>query len=489
MTITKVWEDENDRDGVRPESITVSLLANGAPALDEKGNELTYELSEENGWAAMALGVPKYADGEEIEYTWSEDEDALAELGYTLESSETRGKITTLTNTYAPELTEVTVTKVWDDADDQDGLRPDLAEITVILYADGIPCAQATFEGEYTFTDLPKFEGGKEIVYTWTEDTTDLASYGYNMNGVEISEDGLETTITNTYQPDKYCLSILKVWNDKNDQDGVRPESITVTLLANGEQAGVKVLSAINEWKESWNDLPVKKEGKAIEYTVEETVVPEGYTAAVTGDAKTGFTITNTHEAKPTGEISIPKVGSNDTTKALEGAYLQITDPDGNKIKTWKTEAEAKTITGLSFDVEYTITEIAASDGYSVIDPITFTLKEDGTIETTAKAEVVKIDGTSMVITDKVKEPTPTPTTKPSGGGSSYSGGGSSSGGSVSHGPGYATPAANAKTGDDSPITLYVLLGLAAAAVILEEIIRRRRRSGEGNGNFKSQSR
>ena len=64
---------------MRPESITVSLLANGEPALDADGNTLTYELNEDNHWTAMALGVPKYADGKEIEYSWSEDEEALAE--------------------------------------------------------------------------------------------------------------------------------------------------------------------------------------------------------------------------------------------------------------------------------------------------------------------------------------------------------------------------------------------------------------------------
>lgn len=40
-----------------------------------------------------------------------------------------------LTNRYTPEQTDLTVVKAWDDADNQDGIRPE--KVTVALVADG----------------------------------------------------------------------------------------------------------------------------------------------------------------------------------------------------------------------------------------------------------------------------------------------------------------------------------------------------------------
>lgn len=70
--------------------------------------------------------LPKFADGEEIEYTV--DETGVPD-GYekTVDGSK-------ITNKYTPETTTFTVTKVWDDNSDQDGKRDDY---TVQLYADG----------------------------------------------------------------------------------------------------------------------------------------------------------------------------------------------------------------------------------------------------------------------------------------------------------------------------------------------------------------
>ena len=91
---------------------------------------------------------------------------------------------------------------------------------------------------------------------------------------------------------------------DNDDQDGIRPESISVTLLADGEEADVEdataTLNEDNDWTYTWEDLDVNKAGTAIEYSVDEVEVEEYETeiGEVTGDAEEGFEveITNTHE-------------------------------------------------------------------------------------------------------------------------------------------------------------------------------------------------
>ena len=98
--------------------------------------------------------------------------------GYTVsygEDKETHR--TTITNSHTPATVDIPVTKIWSDADDQDGRRP--GEITVSLLANGkvvrtqkLSAGQADKEGSwtYTFTGLPEKENGQKIIYTVTEE-------------------------------------------------------------------------------------------------------------------------------------------------------------------------------------------------------------------------------------------------------------------------------------------------------------------------------
>ena len=86
-----------------------------------------------------------------------------------------------------------------------------------------------------------------------------------------------------------------KVWDDKNNQDGKRPASVTVKLLADGQDTGKNLeLNKENNWSGNFTDLDVNKVGKAIVYTVEEVAVA-GYKSEITEDAPTGYTITNSY--------------------------------------------------------------------------------------------------------------------------------------------------------------------------------------------------
>lgn len=93
---------------MRPESITLHLMANGV----EKAQKT---VTEQDGWAWTFTGLRRYENGVEIAYTIVED----TVPGYTAEISGPN-----ITNRYTPELISVSVSKVWEDANDQDGLRP-----------------------------------------------------------------------------------------------------------------------------------------------------------------------------------------------------------------------------------------------------------------------------------------------------------------------------------------------------------------------------
>ena len=286
ITGTKTWNDADNQDGKRPESITVNLFADGI-----KLKSQSVSADADGNWTYSFTNLPKYANGQEITYTVTED----AVDGYTTESDGYN-----FINTHQPETTEITGTKTWNDANDQDGKRPE--SITVILLANGtkkdsqIVTADEAGNWTYTFKDLPKYENGEEITYTVSEDT--VADYTTTYDG---------SNITNSYTPGKTSATVIKIWNDAENQDGKRPESITVSLLADGKETGKTVtLSVENNWKQTIFDLPEKADGKAIEYTWTEETLPEGY--ELTDNSKNGTvtTLTNTY-APETTSITVTK--------------------------------------------------------------------------------------------------------------------------------------------------------------------------------------
>lgn len=287
LEATKVWDDQDNVEGLRPESIEFQLYKNGTA----EGNPVA--LSAGSDWKVTFSNLPdKDSNGNLISYTVKE---VKVPTYYTVDKEEAQfvdGKAT-ITNKRTPETTEVTVKKVWDDAKNQDGLRP--TSITVHLLANGEKVQTATVSGEgetwsHTFTNLPVYKNGQKIIYTVTEDT--VANYSTAIDG---------TTITNTYKPGKTSLTVTKKWDDAENQDGLRPKTIKVQLYADGQEIGKVVeLSEDNKWTYTFSELDEKKDGKAVQYTVKETEVPEGYTQTVEATNPGQVVITNSHTPSKT---------------------------------------------------------------------------------------------------------------------------------------------------------------------------------------------
>jgi len=269
-----------------------------------------------------------------------------------------------ITNTHEAETIEISGTKTWKDNDDQDGKRPE--SITIRLLADNqvVDSVVVTAEDDwaYTFTDLPKYADGKEIVYTITEDA--VSDYSSKISGYNV---------TNSYTPGKTSLTVTKVWEDNEDQDGIRPRKVTVVLVKNGEATNQTLtLRANNNWTGTFTGLDEYTDGELNVYTVQEVSV-EGYTSVIIGDAATGYVITNTHVAE-TFEISGSKTwvdddNASDTRPASITIHLYA---DGELVKSIKVTEEddwSWTFTGLpkyanGKEITYTITEDAV-DGYT----------------------------------------------------------------------------------------------------------------------------
>ena len=109
-------------------------------------------------------------------------------------------------------------------------------------------------------TKKPKIAKAKATKYIVTENI--VKGYSTDIKGYDIE---------NNCTPKKTSVTVTKRWNDSNDKDKIRPDSIKVQLYANGEKKGEAVqLKAENKWSYTWKDLPQKENGKDIKYTVKE---------------------------------------------------------------------------------------------------------------------------------------------------------------------------------------------------------------------------
>lgn len=260
----------------------------------------------------------------------------------------------------------VSITKVWNDNENQDGKRP--STITISLYADGTYVKSETISGTtYTFTKLPKYNAqGGEIVYTVTENA--VAEYT-----TSYSQDTL--TITNTHTPEQIsAIIVTKYWDDKNNQDGIRPNSVSVSLLANeAVKETVNVTSADN-WVTSFENLPVYENGEKITYTVRENNVAQGYTAEVSGSVDEGFAITNTHTPATT-EVTVTKSwDDNNNQDGIRPTTVSVSLMNGtavvdtqslNKTNNWTYTFNNLDKKASGTDIVYTVVENNVPTGYS----------------------------------------------------------------------------------------------------------------------------
>lgn len=287
----------------------------------------------------------------------------------------------------APKTTNLTVNKVWDDNDDQDGKR---RTVTFDLYR------KLAGEADYTkmdgqsrdinvnagdsaayWFDLPVMVGGKQAEYKAVEAT---AIDGYTTPqctdpASAVDGSGMVMTCTNTHAPETTSLGVNKKWNDADNQDRSRPNSITVHLVKNGVKTNQSAtLNAANNWSnaDAFTNLPVYENGMKITYGVQEDV-PSGYTVTTDGvDKNRNITLTNTHH--PNNKkvwFSKQSLGGQE----LAGAMMRLTGTLNDTTKTFAAQTWTSNGSQQSFILDpgtYTLTETKAPAGYTKADDIVF---------------------------------------------------------------------------------------------------------------------
>lgn len=375
-TVTKVWDDNNNQDGLRPNTLRIALTGTD-------GTYIEKSLSTANNWTEAFDGLYKYfKEGTPIQYTI--DEEMVG--GYEKEISE-KDNLITITNTHAPEKLDLVVNVVWNDANNQDGYRPD----TTTIHMSGTDGTQDTKDftkdsswSSIVFKDLDRFKDGTKIKYTVTED--EIPQYT-----TSIVANGNVVTVTNTHIPEITLRNISVIWEDNDDQDGIRPDAVNIKLKGNDKLVDSSELDEDVKWKHSFTNLPVRENGNEISYTAEENEIP-GYTTTIE-KTDTGYVFTNTHIPE-TVTVTVDKVwedGENQDGLRPDSIDVILTGSDGNTYNATISKKDNWTYIFANLPkyfndgtlVEYSLQEVE-TDGYAGTvtkgtDGYTFTIKNDHT--------------------------------------------------------------------------------------------------------------
>lgn len=121
---------------------------------------------------------------------------------------------------------------------------------------------------------------------------------------------------------DKIQIHVFKVWDDQNDRQGIRPESVTVALLRGGVIVEQATLHAGNGWKHTWYDLDNSGPGQ---WSVTELNAPAGYRFTI---SKTGTNLGWTFTVENYLPTTPPPRPSDPTPEEPEEPEIPLDDPE-----------------------------------------------------------------------------------------------------------------------------------------------------------------
>ncbi|MBR3017583.1 MAG: Cna B-type domain-containing protein [Clostridia bacterium] len=181
MSGQKIWDDNNNEAGKRPDAITIHLIADAAEVAEVASKTVTAA----DGWAWIFTDLPAVDEYNlPIEYKIAED----PVTGYT-----TTYNGYNVTNRLEREMTSATVVKKWED-NNLETMRPNTLKVTLYSGAKAIRTVflSAANGWKATVDNLPAYENGALVTYTWKEQEV----LGYTLT--DQHTDGKVTYLTNS---------------------------------------------------------------------------------------------------------------------------------------------------------------------------------------------------------------------------------------------------------------------------------------------------
>ena len=322
VPVSIVWQDGDNADKLRPSSVELSVPTIGS---DATGQATTVTLTSDDGWSAIVMG-----DAEGIvpirDDSWFKPnepgdfgQDAPGE--YRCERNLVGGTGLVFTFIHTPQTkVKAAGTIEWDDDGNAAGSRPVSTTLHLRVKgsdADVESIAVIAEEGDtwqYGFGDdsheFPQYKDGKEIEYVVVADA--IEGYSTTVEGFSITN----TSMTNP--PETVEVKGIVEWDDAQNAEDSRPESITVHLYANDvEDTKTGPLTVTKGeyglWMFNFGKVPVKDSNEVeITYSVVADRVDGYKDPSVEPLGPYAFRITNTldvpeDQKKPAEISSVPK--------------------------------------------------------------------------------------------------------------------------------------------------------------------------------------
>lgn len=336
IPVSVTWDDAENQDGARIETVEAELYANG----EATGNKVT--LNAENNWTAKFASVDVKKDGTRIKYEVKGTEADGYDVSVAGDILDEKGLV--LTYKHIPAVVNVSARAAWNDANNQDGIRP--TDTLVQLYADGTALGdkaviESNKEWTKTWSNLPKYKAGKEIAYN----VIAYAVSGYTVKVTGNVLEGYKAEYTHNVQ--KMNVTVQNAWNDLDNVVDSRPAQLVVEIYANGKTTGKRVtLTEANNWKATVSGLDRNAAGKRIQYTGKAVGTPAGYNISVSTDTNGNIKLISnftTYTKKLrlklsktsyvyNGKTAKPKVTVYNGRKKVSSKYYKVTYKNNKKV-------------------------------------------------------------------------------------------------------------------------------------------------------------
>ena len=272
---------------------------------------------------------------------------------------------------------------------------------------------------------------GNNVVEEWTS--------GTEIHVIEGLKTGETYTLRETVAPEGYALptdltftiipetgQVTTTYSDnilngvllvENSKTLVNISVVDITTKAPISDATIKVLApgnvVVEEWTSGTGNYVIEGLKTNVEYTLRETVAPEGYiipsditfTIENTGKITTAGTISEdgvllVENSKTRVEISVIDIA---TREVLAGPTIQVIDPKGKVVEEWTSTMDNHIIEGLNTGDAYTLREKVAIEGYvGPSDDYHFTIDETGKITTTGPTATDE-EGNTVLLVENTK--------------------------------------------------------------------------------------
>ena len=213
-------------------------------------------------------------------------------------------------------------------------------------------------------------------------------------------------------------VTVQKEWVGDSEADR---KEITVQLVADGKKLDgmTKTLTKESGWKADFTKLPGIKDGKKIEYSVEEVNTPDGYTSKVEkiNDSNV-IKVVNTSNKPTTTTTEAPTTTTATTTEAptttaatTTEAATTTTEAPTTTAATTTTEAPTTTAATTTTEAPTTTTEAPTTTTTDAPTTTTTTTTDAPTTTTTTTTTTTDAPTTTTTTTTTTDAPTPGTTT------------------------------------------------------------------------------